>query len=487
MPKTASHCSPPLPPSPCCSRPSKSSPPRNLQKNSDRAVSETARSLYEIPSTLGAENATQRITDGLLCRQLDPSTHHGRVYQFSVGPWRLAEYVWPNFSGRQYPINRRWLEAVPAEGRVWTPSLYMGILPLILAVMSMRFRRNGDREDERDTQFVRWLSWTAVLAVLASFGWYGLGWVLREFQLAAGMDTTGCPVIGAPVGGLYWLMSVVLPGYVYFRYPAKLLIVAAIALSTLSARGWDGVFSERPLAVVKFRGCLACICLLSLLAAAVSTAVRPWWHSQLSATPPDVLFGPLDTVGAANGLLFAFLQTALVCAAAYWLLRPPAKRRSWTAVALLALTAVDLGVANGWMVASAPAELWLQPSKIAQAIRRDRAAHGETGTARVWRHPVWLPASWQTQASVDRMAESVRWDRDTLWPKHNLREGIAIVEVRGTMMPYGYAARLAAAGWPEIMDAADADYAILPEGERLPGGRRIECGVSGASLWRHER
>ena len=50
--------------------------------------------------------------------------------------------------------------------------------------------------------------------------------------------------VGDEVGGLYWLMTVVLPGYVYFRYPAKLLVIAALGLSMLAARGWDDALSR---------------------------------------------------------------------------------------------------------------------------------------------------------------------------------------------------------------------------------------------------
>ena len=92
----------------------------------------TARS-DRIPSPIG---------DRLL-GHIEPGTHAEHTYDFSVGPWRLAEFVWPNLSGRQFPVHRRWLEVIPAEGRIWTPSLYMGLLPLLLALAAMRFRRGG--------------------------------------------------------------------------------------------------------------------------------------------------------------------------------------------------------------------------------------------------------------------------------------------------------------------------------------------------------
>ena len=84
-----------------------------------------------------------------------------------------------------------------------------------------------------------WLSWTVFLGIAGSLGVYGLGWLVDEFQFALWGDAAGQPWLGPQVGGLYWLMTLLLPGYVLFRYPAKLLIVASLALSLLGALGWD--------------------------------------------------------------------------------------------------------------------------------------------------------------------------------------------------------------------------------------------------------
>ena len=81
-----------------------------------------------------------------------------------------------------------------------------------------------------------------MLAVAASLGWYGPGWLAHEIRTACGGDPQVWPV-GAPFGGLYWLMVLLLPGFEYFRYPAKLLVVAALALSVLAARGWDSTLN----------------------------------------------------------------------------------------------------------------------------------------------------------------------------------------------------------------------------------------------------
>jgi len=459
---------------------------------SSRADSATARSLWEIPGAGRGEGAGRRIADGRVCRAVDPDSHHAHVFHFSVGPWRWAEFVWPNVGGRQFPTHRRWIAALPAEGRVWTPGLYMGIVPLVLAIVSLRFR--GGRAA------VRWMSWTAVLGVLGSLGWYGLGWIAAEVQAASG--AAGNPLgIGDPVGGRYWLMTVMLPGYVYFRYPAKLLVVAAVGSSALAAFGWDRLAGRSSPRVGR---ALAALAVLSLVGAAAAVAVRPWWAGWLAAGKPDVLFGPLDADGALGDLTFGLLQTAAVCSLAWWLARRmstwhdsetwhglPARgktRPGWpchaSAAAMLVLVAVDLAVANGWMVVTAPGALWRQPSRMAEAIRADAARRGESGPVQVWRHPTWLPPAWRAAGSPDRLAEAVAWDRDTLWPKYNLRERIGVVNVYGSLMSAEHRRLLESDDPITIMRATGATYAILPEHDVLAGATRVEEDVPDASLWR---
>ena len=327
-------------------------PAVEFTRRSGRSHSWLPRTVYEIPAYLlspaaGPPQADSRWTDALTCRRLEPLSHHEDVYQFSVGPWRLAEYLWPNVSGRQFPVHRRWLNVLPAEGRVWAPSLYMGLLPLLLALSAMRFRRAEPR--------IVWWSWSVVLAVLAGFGWFGPGWLLNELRAAAGGDPARPWLVGPPCGGLYWLLSVFLPGYIYFRYPAKLFSIAALGLSLLAAEGWDriaagdkAVHGRSPKVagtcrvpsasssaldgrhtecacyftsgVVRTRRWLLGLVGLSLLGAGVALGVRPWWPHWLASVRPDPVFGPLDAVGAANDLLLALVQTAAVGLAAWWLL-----------------------------------------------------------------------------------------------------------------------------------------------------------------------
>jgi len=315
-----------------------------------------------------------------------------------------------------------------------------------------------------------WMSWAAVLSVAAGFGWYGFGWLLREMQIET--------VVGEPFGGLYWLMTVVLPGYASFRYPAKLLVVASLGLSVLASWGWDDAFSGKS-RVGRWFPWLGGLSLLGLIA---SLAVRPWFGGWLADVKPDMLFGPLDVAGAANDMSFAFAQTAVLCGLFYLLIRKASgandsRLQRFQAAALL-LVAIDLAVANGWMVACSPAGQWHEKSAVAEAIAKQHARrHGESAMpARVYRHPLWMRPSWREAGSADRMKESMQWDHATLWPKYNLADRISVLDVQGAMKPRKKGSELFSA-------SSLAEYVILPGDKRLRGAERVPVDVPDVSLW----
>lgn len=468
---------------------------------SDRAVSTVPRSIYEVPGHLGRPNAGRTIADGLLFRKIEPNSHYEHVYHFSVGPWRLAEMVWPNFSGRQFPEHRRWLDAIPAEGRVWTPSLYLGLLPLLMAVAGLRFRGGSPRQN--------WLSWFAVLTIVGCFGWFGLGWLIEEMRLAMTGEPAGAPAIGAPVGGVYWLMTLLLPGYVQFRYPAKLLVPATLALCLLAAQGFDRTFagrlpadSVRRLRSILPRSLLALVGVTALVALTVGLTGE-LWRNWLAEVPPNVLFGPLDVAGARVDLLGGLLHTTLLGSLLWGVLVWADRRPDWAAIVALVLTAGELLLANSWLLPRVPAALWHAPSTMAAAITGylDQVV-AETETSlpeqpvppRILRRPTWLPEAWSETRSADRLAEAVAWDRNTLWPKYPLTLGLASARVAGTMMSADYRAFLQSLDRLDELSAADllgADWIVAPQvtsqpNKLLPEASAVALPVPPleARLWR---
>ncbi|MFZ5832635.1 MAG: hypothetical protein ACOY3P_21315, partial [Planctomycetota bacterium] len=408
-----------------------------------------------------------------------PDSHLAHAYHFSVGPWRWAEFLWPNLFGRQFPEHRRWIDALPAEGRAWTPSLYQGLLPITCALGAMKLRDRRRRSSRGCLSRQRWLTLSAALAILAALGWYGLGWLAVELQLLPGGAESRQTSVGPPFGGLYWLMSLLLPGYGMFRFPSKLLVIAAWALSGLAALGFDDLVRGRSRAAPRLWIGLAILSGLGVLAAICG---RGAFLAVMENTSPNELFGPLDARGAWWDLTLALSQS-LVLALSLWRLfasplfrRRIAGMRMHVAAALL-LTVFDLGLAGRWMIATVSAANFEGTNGTA-AVVRNWAADAVV-PPRVYR-PGYLAAErWRDRGDGRRLAEAVTWDRAVLMPKHNLTDRIAAGPAAGTMSLASFdewRMRESIAGHSRWL--AQCDAAILPADARPPYRDRLADGES---------
>ena len=399
---------------------------------SERARADRPRSFYEAAGRAFDGQFDWSQTCAGLLGQPPPGTHQAAAYDFSVAPWRMSELVWPNVGGRMFPKHRRWFSLLPAESRIWSPSLYLGLLPLVLGVGAFRLRSADSR--------VRWLSWTVLLFTLASFGTFGLGWLARQTCLALGGGPAAFPV-GDGVGGVYWLFVVLLPKYVLFRYPAKLLVVASLGISVLAALGWDRAMASRPTILLRSLQALGALSAIAALAAVVASRLIV-----LGPDAADPAFGPFDSGGAWIDITTSLAHAAVAAFAASWLLaraswglepaeRSPARPRLWQP-ALLALCAVELVLANSWLVPTVPADVLRQPSAIARAI--------DPGPPppRVYRARRWLPPEFAAGRSANRLEEIVAWERATLAGRYALLDDIHLVNSQTGLEPAEYGALL---------------------------------------------
>ena len=430
-------------------------------------------------------------------------THGRNIYWFSIGPWRLLEWFWPNFSGQRFPKHQRWIEVLPAESPPWTPTLYMGLLPLLIALSSLTFRSGHVRW--------RWISWLAVLAILASFGWFGFGWVLCEIRSLVVPREIETPLISPPAGGLYWWMVVLLPGYAQFRFPAKVFTLASLALSLLAARGWDRIFS--PAACARRQHRLKNLLLLlsgfSLCAAVLIWSLVVYWSDWVDEIHPDLLFGPLQAQEAVENLVWSFLHTGILASVFWFLLRWYQDRRgvqqsctrwkfSAPVTCAFSLTALELVFAHQGLVQLAPFETWQEQPAAALQLHSIETVPTQTGreTDRVFRghRSRWAPQRWKGNSAKTRLHEIIGWDRDTLRPRYHLQTPLSLVESETSIRPFDYISVLRVGrqlGWkradgvrephPSILSALGARYWLLPANTLPPGSAKESAEDQAAS------
>ncbi len=407
-------------------------------RQSRRTAYTQPHSLYEIPAAWqrSARETTEKTRSD---RQPVPlrglfttpakNTHHRHIYHFSIGPWRFAELLWPNISGKMYPVHRRWINQFPGEGRIWSATLYLGWLPLLLACAAWSLRSSDPT--------VRWLSYLVLFGILASLGWFGLGWLVYEGQSLIQGEAATSPAIGQPVGGLYWLLVQVLPGYVQFRYPAKWFVIASLALSLLAGKQLD--LLGQPTVSNQLRRLLVTSTLVSGLALASLLILGTPLMQQLATTAAHPYWGPLESSLARRDILLALGQTTLLSLCCWWLLsRYSLSGHRWITPVLVCLTAFEITLANGWLVISASDKQWQASAAIESQL--PAAVALDQPPTRIFRplHTKLIPEHWSTTSSWLRHEQIVSWDRNTFLPRYHLLSAHALVKSPGSIQAEDY-------------------------------------------------
>lgn len=353
------------------------------------------------------------------------------IYLFSVEPLRIVEFFWPNVSGSLLEsTNTLWLPiAMRARslGQMWTPSLYVGGLAIILAMSAFGFRGGPP--------WRAWLSAMTVVGLLGSLGSYTSPiWLGRLEPSIAAQIGPHDPENAGPAradralrdgdGSFYWAIANTLPGFRQFRYPGKLLTITVLGIAGLAGFGWD-----RALAGERRRApaAAAIACAIGLALLVVTSLWREQMIAAFSASPQaraPTIYGPFDAQGAVDEISRGLLHGTLICSLTLILILC-ARRwpRSASLLALVALTA-DLGLANARHIITVPQAVFDAVPSAAERIARAEANSPESTPFRVQRLPLWPPTTWYETASPERAADIVAWERDTLQPKHGLNHAI---------------------------------------------------------------
>ncbi len=247
--------------------------------------------------TLAHRTSLTPAVDAALQESSSPRHHR---YDFSLSPWHLLTCIWPTAGGHYLPNNSRIFSALPAEGRMWIPSLFFGCWPCLLFLLA------AFKKSQRP-----WvLLVIATVALLASLGNYSIVWILREMLSSLGLTTLAERLPADHVGSLAGLLNTCLPGYSMFRYPAKWTVwfsaaaclIAATQFNDLSVanlRQWTRRYRQT-IGVCSLAGLVAAV---GLWFADAGFGVDHW----LSQVAPDRWLGPPNARSIAISLAIACL------------------------------------------------------------------------------------------------------------------------------------------------------------------------------------
>ena len=363
-------------------------------RNSERANYDQPRSIYEAVSTSWATKRSLADTTAPLL-EAPADGHHTFVFDFSLPPWRVVDAALPNYFGRVYPENRRWSLAAESDLGIWTPSLFIGVLPLALgcAFGVLRSWRTVDG---------RWPLVVSLVSLVGSFGAWGLGWginMLVEHGLEKDPGLTG---LGDQSLGVYWLFTVALPGFVYFRYPAKLLVLTALAFSLLTARGWDESF-ECP----KFRKSILVLLVLSGVLSGViyGFTIRHFWVEDEQVVAQDDYFGNLTAIAVRRDLFHSLAVAGVSFFLSFVCIRVVERRQQLARFGAAAVVLVGLVYVNSWIVASVSDDAFQVDQKLVDTFHSNPVDQNRTFFFTI----IEAPAEW-SEPSPRRCHDILQWE-----------------------------------------------------------------------------
>ncbi len=323
-------------------------------------------------------------------------TQRRDVFQFSLPPWHAASLLTPNAWGRLFPEYQRISVMMPGDGRIWTPSIYLGLLAA-LAITGRMLRRELDV----------WVA-IAIASFLLSLGHFGVVWLLQQMPAFL-------PNVDSAIGGPYWFLYRFLPGYDSFRYPVKWLPFFALAISVttslwIDSAKWPTIKTTCVIVAVLLIACLAAGTILC------SLAKQPTSYN-------DVFWGPLDLKGGLKNLwwsaghsLIALIVVGLTLRALCRQRRPP------IFVLLIIITGIDLGFSDHQWIA-----------RVSRSDERTLLSHYRqeplrtTSTwLRVRRHTGW-PSTWRQTSNRSRLLEVAASERLAWFGRWHLADRQAVL------------------------------------------------------------
>ncbi|QDU62887.1 Bacterial membrane protein YfhO [Planctomycetes bacterium Pan216] len=357
-----------------------------------------------------------------------PEAPHESI-AFSFFPLRVVELLLPWTFGRHAPRNAYWMPWSNVAAGTWVTSIYLGLLPALLAVFSARLFGGGWKR--------QWLTWLTIMMFWLSIGKFGgIAW-LPELFVEREFNPFNAP-IGAgrygPSDGLYYLLEMTVPLFGSFRYPAKMLVFCTLGVSLLAGIGLDRLLFQPWPQLRRFLVWLAGIAVVGLVVVAVLRT--PFLAAVARSTNRATIFGPVQPSLAWFDLACSWMQFACMVAACCLVLVLRERLGFVTALVLLVLTALDLSVAGQPLMLTDRQSILDEEPTIVRLIREEEAKEESTEPFRVYRTRIFSPLIWNQTSDPRRLVVMSRWERNTIQPKYGVPFGIDYTHTAGTMGLY---------------------------------------------------
>jgi hypothetical protein len=204
----------------------------------------------------------------------------------------------------------------------------------------------------------------------------------------------------------------------------------------LAGLGWDELAAGRTRRPARW---CAWGLAVTVAAAAILTAARPWIHAALAPRViPDTAYGPVDLPAALDSTRRALVHGGILFALGLGLARlAPRDPRRAGALALVVM-ALDLGAANARLVWTVPQAVFEEESRAARVIEDAERARPSPGPYRIYRMAFWHPEGFTKVGSPRRFEELTRWERDTLETIDGLPLGFSYCLNQGVLELFDY-------------------------------------------------
>jgi hypothetical protein len=370
---------------------------------------------------------------------------------------------------------------------LWTPSLYLGGLTLALAAGGLGWGRGRKARD--DPAWPGWLALVATVALAGSFGRFGGPfWVARLIPgVADGLGPHDPPqarerfdgFLPDGTGSVYGLLALVLPGFSLFRYPAKLLPIAAVAVAAFAGRGWDRLTRGETRAPERW--CTAALAVTLALLTLMLAAQGPISAALGRLLPQEGEFGSAYATGALGATLRGLLHGGVILSLGVVLAKwAPRNSQLAGACALMVMT-LDLALANAPLIWTAPqAEFDAMPEalrRIADAESAEPRKGGEPAldVYRIHRMEMTAPPFGHGSGTTRTLRSLVAWQRDTLEPLYGLPAGAQYSLFQGFLDNEDYVRFFGS----ELTSTTSSTYAVSQRGMSLWNARYLILSVTG--------